>query len=161
MAQEPQAIFDWAVKKKSLNEALTQVKHPRFMRPSCLALLGFPPRPGVPGLSKLKRNSCVCSSQFRADQHCRDELGLGSNPLSRSQRSLSAYTQRGTPRVEVILHYLYQLLLSITHHQLFDMTDNENPDSELNWKFLISTTWELLLKWVTKLPFYLYLSIVM
>lgn len=138
----------WAARKKNWSEALTPQDS---WGPVAWLSQGSHQGQVYLVLSKPKRNPCVCSWQ-----HCRDELDLGSSPPSQSQRPLSAHTQTGPPRVEVVLCYLHQPLLPITHHQLFGRYSNDNSGSDLGCKFLISTTRELLLKWVTKLPFYLH-----
>lgn len=67
-----------------------------------------------------------CNSELT---NTRDERSLGSSLPSQSQKSLSARTQIGPPRVEAVLGYLHQPLLSITH-QLCDKCSNDKSGSE-------------------------------
>lgn len=76
-----------------LNEALIQVKPPRFMRAHCLALPGLPPR-FIWSCSPPK-GTCVslCSGQLGAHPHRTDGLSHAGSPPSQSWRPLSAQIQ--------------------------------------------------------------------
>lgn len=138
-----------------VTEELTQVKPQDSGGPAA-----WPTQGSLQGLVYLvlqwtQRNPCVYSWQLRADQRCRDGLGPGSCPPGQRGPSAHTPTPTGTPRAEVVPGYPHQPLLPITRHQLFDRCSNDNLGSERDWKFLISSTWELSSK-ASKLPFYLY-----
>ena len=105
------------------------------MRPSCLALPGFPPRPGVPGPAvNPKEPTCL---SVPGNSELTDTAGMGS-ALG------AAHPVRGasvlTPRQELLGRQVCQdicpsLDYPSTHHQLFDGCSNNNLGSERDQKF--------------------------